>query len=143
MQDHREAASFTQWIGMLLDEARSAEVSLESLSLTEFIITNRLGASIMRDIILHIHLRAQRDRRRNGDRRTQGDNMLNEIETNNLPSAPEMRPQLLNAQPAYDSLPPPEQGQASWTSWDTCMNDFEFYAIDGDQQLLFLLRCFG
>ncbi|KAI0387995.1 hypothetical protein F5Y04DRAFT_286904, partial [Hypomontagnella monticulosa] len=118
MPHHRTAAMGADFLGRILDKAQATDASSGALSLPQLLITNRLGASLMYDIIFRLSHFARRDPSHGMGIQNQGGAADNSQAQESLTSDAIAR--LLDIQEVSPdmSLIQQHSGESFWASWD-------------------------
>ncbi|KAI1386675.1 uncharacterized protein F4822DRAFT_323886 [Hypoxylon trugodes] len=132
MPHNRAALMGADFLSRVVDKAHAIDASSSVLSLPQLLITNRLGASLLYDIIFRMRFFARKES--NGHLAVQSQERVdNGLQSDVL--APEARPQPpdIQQEPLDTSLVQ-HSGENVWFSWDTFSGsvgiDFDLYSYN-------------
>ncbi|KAI1416909.1 hypothetical protein F5Y13DRAFT_101810, partial [Hypoxylon sp. FL1857] len=126
---HRTTGIVADFLDRVVEKAQAIDVSAGALTVPQLLITNRLGASLIYDILFRISSFAKRYSNIDIGTRNQGEEVVNSSRI----VAPEIESEAQSTQQTlFDTSLIQQSGEAFWFSWDAFFNDVD---ISFDQEL--------
>ncbi|KAI1379539.1 hypothetical protein F4677DRAFT_409609 [Hypoxylon crocopeplum] len=131
MPHHRTATTGADFLDRVLDKAQTIDASSSVLSIPQLLITNRLGASLLYDILFRMRFFASK---KNSVVPQNHEGTASSIRTETH-LTPEVGSQSLDVQQVpFNASLIPHPGDSYWFSWDAFFNDID---LDFNQDMCF------